>query len=66
MKALFPDVKSVAVSRMIEINTENMQTDTVEVALLNFIQKPSSKEIDKIDLWLKARLKTDKLKLITD
>ncbi len=66
MKALFPDVQSVAVSRMVEISVDSMKTDTVEVALLNFVKKPSNKEIGKIDLWLKARLKTDKLKLITE
>ncbi len=66
MKALFPEVTSVAVSRMVEISVETMKTDTIEVALLNFDKQPAKKELAKIDEWLKARLKTNHLRLIVE
>lgn len=64
MKVLFPGLKSVGVSRMLETNVVNMKTDTIEVALIDFDKKPANKELNKLDEWLKARLKTDNLKLI--
>ena len=66
MKVLFPTLKSVGVSRMLETNVENMKTDTIEVALIDFEKKPGKTELDKLDQWLKARLKTDNLKLIVN
>ena len=66
MKVLFPTLKSVGVSRMLETNVENMKTDTIEVALIDFEKKPGKIELDKLDQWLKARLKTDNLKLIVN
>ena len=66
MRALFPEVKSVGVSRMIETNVETLKADTIEVALIDFEKHPSRKELDKIEQWLKARLKTDKLRLIVE
>ena len=66
MKVLFPNVTKVAVSKVVETNVSTMKSDTTEVALLSFDKRPQTKEINTIEEWLKARLQTQKLRLIID
>ena len=66
MKVLFPNVTKVAVSNVVETNVSTMKSDTTEVALLSFDKRPQTKEINTIEEWLKARLQTQKLRLIID
>ena len=66
MKALYPSVTSVALSRMLEIQIDSMKTDTIALALLSFDKKPKKEEVDKINEWLKARLRIKNVKLVVE
>lgn len=66
MKALYPSVTSVALSRMLEVQIDSMKIDTIALALLSFDKKPKQQEIDKINEWLKARLRIKNVKLVVE
>ncbi len=66
IKALFPEIKNVAISGMIETNLATMKRDTIEVALLSADKTINKNELTKIDQWLKARMNSQKLRLIIE
>ncbi len=66
MKALYPNVSSVALSRTLEVQIDSMKTDTLVMAVLSFTKRPNNKEIDKIEQWLVARLRISSVKLVVE
>ena len=66
MKALYPDVSSVAMSRLFEVQIDSMKTDTVAIAVMSFKKKPGHHEIDKIQKWLQARLSIEQVKVVVE
>ncbi len=66
LKVLYPTVTSLSIAHSLETRIDSMKTDTVTLAVMKFAKKPSSTEKEKISDWLKARIGTTKLRLITE
>lgn len=66
LKVLYPSTKSLSIARTMQMNVDSMQVDTLTLAVMKFDRVMKSGEKDKISDWLKARLKTDKLRLIVE
>lgn len=64
LKVLFPYIRDIAVSRIYRNTVDSLQTDTLTVALLTYRKLPAAPENKKLESWLSARLKTDKLEII--
>lgn len=66
LKILYPDVKSVSLSRSIRMEVDSVKADTLTLAVMSFSRHPGVAEQEKITQWLKARVGTNKLKLIVE
>ena len=66
MQALYPEVTSVAMSRLFEVKIDSMKTDTIALAVMTFKKKPTHHEVDKIQAWLKARLRIEQVKVVVE
>lgn len=66
LKVLYPTVTSLSIAHSLETRIDSMKTDTVTLAVMKFAKNPSKTEKEKISDWLKARIGTTKLRLITE
>ncbi len=67
MKALFADVLSVALSRSIRMNVDNLSSDTLTYAIIQCQKKkPSSDDRKRMTDWLLTRTGAKKLRLIVE
>jgi uncharacterized hydrophobic protein (TIGR00271 family) len=66
IKALNPDLKTFSLNESIMVQADSLKTDTIMMAYLNFSRKPTRSEIQKIEQYLKARTKRDKLKVVLE
>ncbi|WP_291527891.1 TIGR00341 family protein [Bacteroides sp. UBA939] len=66
LKVLYPSVKTVSISRAIELTVDSERTDTITLAVLKFGKYPDAHEKEKITEWLKARTNTRQLRLIAE
>ena len=66
MKVLYPTVTSLSIAKSLETRIDSMKTDTVTLAVLQFSKNPSVAEKQQLVKWLKARLGTKNLRLITE
>lgn len=66
LKVLYPNVKTIAVSKMVQTRVDSLKHDTLTVALMKFSKKPGTKEQQQIREWLQARIGTDKLHLVVE
>ncbi len=65
MAALFPEAASVSISRTVSYTVDdNMKKDSLTLVCLTLKRKMSAQNREKLEEWLKARLKTDNMKLI--
>lgn len=64
IRILFPQIKSIAISKITRSQTEDTTTETLTVAILSFHRSLSPEEHEQLQRWLKTRLKTDKLQII--
>lgn len=64
MKVLFPEVRTISLSKSLQLNVDSARTDTLTFAIVGCGQKPSHTEKNKMEQWLKARTGTEKLQLI--
>ena len=66
LKVLYPSITTLSIAHSLEVRVDSMKTDTVTLAVLKFARHPSVAEKGKISEWLKARVGTKKLRLITE
>lgn len=66
IKILFPYVKDIALARVIRNRIEDIQSDTLTVALITYQQNPSAQDESKFKEWLTARAGMKNLKLIRE
>lgn len=66
MKVLFPSVRTVSVSKSLQLVVDSARMDTLTFAFIACDKLPERGEKDKMFRWLKARTGTDKLKLIVE
>lgn len=64
--ALHPSIRSFAIQSGVIKNFEEQALDTTYIAYLNFKQRIGNSERKKLEQWLKARLKTEEIKLIIE
>lgn len=64
MKVLFPEVRTISLSKSLQLNVDSARTDTLTFAVVGCGKKPSHTEKNKMEQWLKARTGTEKLQLI--
>lgn len=64
MKVLFPEVRTISLSKSLQLNVDSARTDTLTFAIVGCSKKPSHTEKNKMEQWLKARTGTEKLQLI--
>lgn len=66
MKVLFPEIRTISVSKSLQLVVDSAQIDTLTFAIVSCRKQPSEQEKKKIAEWLKARTATDKLRLIIE
>ncbi len=66
LKVLYPEVKSIALSHAIEQQVDSLKPDTLTFAVIRLAKQPKDPERQKMTEWLKARLGTDRLRLIIE
>lgn len=66
MKVLFPEIRTISVSKSLQLAVDSAQVDTLTFAIVSCRKQPSEQEEKKIFEWLKARTATDQLRLIIE
>ncbi|MCB0663083.1 MAG: TIGR00341 family protein [Saprospiraceae bacterium] len=66
LKALMPDLEQFSLSETVVMQADSMSRDTVLMAYMDFKKKPSSKDLKKIETFLKARTKKDNIKILVE
>ncbi|MDR0938131.1 MAG: DUF389 domain-containing protein [Mediterranea sp.] len=67
LRVLYPSVRSLSIAHSIEVGVnDTTHVDTLVMAVMGFAKPPTDAERKTIGEWLKARMGTDKLKLITE
>ena len=64
LELLFPDVRSLSLSRAVNVSIDTLRNDTFTLAVVNVTKNLAKGQNDKLRLWLKARTHTDSLRLI--
>lgn len=66
LKALYPTLTSFSVNQSLLMRLDSLQQDTVYLAYARFSRKPNRTEINKLDAWLKARVKSENVQLVIE
>lgn len=66
IRSLFPVIKSYSVASTVFINTDTLKTDTVLQFTGTLAGKMPDTEKNRVEKWLKARLRSDKLKVVLE
>ncbi|NLZ73261.1 MAG: TIGR00341 family protein [Bacteroidales bacterium] len=66
VKVLYPSIQAISIAQCLERYVDSTRVDTVTWAIFSFKEKPQEKEIESINGWLKARLKSEDVRLIIE
>ncbi len=66
MKVLFPMVKTISISKSLQLAVDSARMDTVTFAIIGCGHAPSKQERDKMFSWLKACTGAEKVHLIVE
>lgn len=66
LKAISPDLERFSLSESVIMEADSLQKDTVLMAYMEFRRKPSSRDLKKIESYLKARTKKENIKIVLD
>ncbi|MCB0666701.1 MAG: TIGR00341 family protein [Saprospiraceae bacterium] len=64
IKAINKDVTEISIAPAILSHTDTTRNDTLYLAYIDFKRRPGNAEVAKIEEWLKARIKADKIKIV--
>jgi uncharacterized membrane protein len=64
IKALNSNVTEISIAPAVLSHVDSTKQDTLYLAYLNFEKRPGAAEVTKIEEWLKARIKADKVKIV--
>lgn len=64
VKAINQDVTEISIAPAVLSYTDTTRNDTLYLAYINFKRRPPGQEVTKIEEWLKARIKADKIKVL--
>ncbi|MEO6232736.1 MAG: TIGR00341 family protein [Ferruginibacter sp.] len=65
-KSLYPDMKTYTLSQSIVHNLDSSRLDTLTLLTAKFSKRFSNSEREKLQNWLKLRVKTDSVKLVIE
>ena len=65
LRSLYPNLSTYSIDNVVMKNLDKAKNDTVTLATMSFTKEISITEISKLRNWLKNRLGTDSLKLVT-
>lgn len=66
LKVLFPQIKDIAIARALRNSIDNMQQDTLTIALISYRQATSREQEEQFSKWLSTRLKVPKIEIIKE
>ena len=66
LTVLFPDLISYSIDNVVNYRLDLNQKDTITMAIVNFKAPISSKEKQRLQFWLKSRIGTDSLQLLSN
>lgn len=64
LKALYPTVDGFSLDKTIFMRLDSMHQDTTYIAYMKFSRLPAKSDMKKLERWLMARVKTDKLEMV--
>lgn len=64
IKVLYPNLEGFTLNRTLYLKLSSMKQDTTYLALAAFKKVPPKKDLDKLEEWLRARIKSDKLMMV--
>lgn len=65
LSVLYPHIHDISMAEAVKFNVQSNVTDTIPTLNINWTQQPTSDEYQHLSNWLKVRLKTDKLDIIS-
>ena len=65
LSVLYPHIHDISMAEAVKFNVQSNMTDTIPTLNINWTQQPTSEEYQHLSNWLKVRLKTDKLDIIS-
>lgn len=66
LKALYPELLSYSIDNIVINRLDNNRKDTITMAVVNFKKSLAIKEKERLRFWLKSRIGTDSLQLLTN
>lgn len=66
VKAINKNVQELSVSPAVLSRIDSARFDTLHLAYAHFKRRPRNSEVKQLEDWLKARVKTEKLRLVVD
>ena len=65
LSVLYPHIHDISMAKAVKFNVQNNKTDTIPTLNINWTQQPTNDEYQHLSNWLKVRLKTNKLDIIS-
>jgi uncharacterized hydrophobic protein (TIGR00271 family) len=66
LKAIAPNLDRFSLSESVILQADSLQSDTVLMAYMDFSKRPSSRDLKKIESFLKARTKKETIKIVLE
>ncbi|MBQ8721896.1 MAG: TIGR00341 family protein [Paludibacteraceae bacterium] len=65
LQVLYPHINDVSMAEAVRVDVRNNLTDTIPTLNINWAIQPTEVEYEHLQNWLKVRLKTDKLEIVS-
>ena len=65
LTVLYPHIHDIAMANAVKFDVKNNSTDTIPTLNITWTQQPTTEEYQHLSDWLKVRLKTNKLDIIS-
>ena len=65
LAVLYPHIYDIAMANAVKFDVKNNSTDTIPTLNITWTQQPTTEEYQHLSDWLKVRLKTNKLDIIS-
>jgi hypothetical protein len=65
LSVLYPHIHDISMAEAVKFNVQSNTSDTIPTLNINWTQQPTNDEYQHLSNWLKVRLKTNKLDIIS-
>ena len=65
LHVLYPHINDISMAEAVKVDVQNNVTDTIPMLNISWAIQPTELEYEHLQNWLKVRLKTDKLEIIS-